>query len=156
MMREQLPTEDEQVEMYKEVLDCFPDQPVIMRTLDVGDKPLPYLQLQEDNPFLGWRGIRLTLDHPRYFWYKFDDVTSEHRASNLRILLPMITSVSEVEEASRLLKQAYFEVAEEQGCAVGVNLFQPQLGVMIEVPAAIYQLPMLASKVDFFSVGAMI
>jgi len=64
-------------------------------------------------------------------------------------LLPMITSVSEVEEASRLLKQAYFEVAEEQGCAVGVNLFQPQLGVMIEVPAAIYQLPMLASKVDF-------
>ncbi|HAR56301.1 MAG TPA: hypothetical protein DCR58_05875 [Idiomarina baltica] len=156
MMREQLPTEDEQVEMYKEVLDCFPDQPVIMRTLDVGgDKPLPYLQLQEDNPFLGWRGIRLTLDHPEIFLVQIRAMLrASIGRSNLRILLPMITSVSEVEEASRLLKQAYFEVAEEQGCAVGVNLFQPQLGVMIEVPAAIYQLPMLASKVDFFSVGS--
>lgn len=156
MMRDQLPTEDEQVEMYQEVLDQFPDQPVVMRTLDVGgDKPLPYLPLQEDNPFLGWRGIRLTLDHPEIFLVQ---VRAMLRASigrtNLRILLPMVTSVSEVEEASRLIKQAYFEVAEEQGCAVGVNLVQPQLGVMIEVPAIIYQLPALASKVDFFSVGS--
>lgn len=156
MMREQLPTEDEQVEMYQQVLDQFPNQPVVMRTLDVGgDKPLPYLHLQEDNPFLGWRGIRLTLDHPEIFLVQ---VRAMLRASigrsNLRILLPMVTSVSEVEEASRLIKQAYFEVAEEQGCAVGVNLIQPQLGVMIEVPAIIYQLPALAAKVDFFSVGS--
>ena len=156
MMRDQLPTEDEQVEMYKEVLDQFPDKPVVMRTLDVGgDKPLPYLPLKEDNPFLGWRGIRLTLDHPEIFLVQ---VRAMLRASigrtNLRILLPMVTSVSEVEEASRLIKQAYFEVAEEQGCAVGVNLIQPQLGVMIEVPAIIYQLPALANKVDFFSVGS--
>ncbi|RUO75822.1 phosphoenolpyruvate--protein phosphotransferase [Idiomarina seosinensis] len=156
MMRDQLPTEDEQVEMYTEVLEQFPDKPVVMRTLDVGgDKPLPYLSLQEDNPFLGWRGIRLTLDHPEIFLVQ---VRAMLRASigrsNLRILLPMVTSVSEVEEASRLIKQAYFEVAEEQGCAVGINLVQPQLGVMIEVPAIIYQLPALASKVDFFSVGS--
>ncbi|WP_349677626.1 putative PEP-binding protein, partial [Idiomarina sp. UBA4206] len=58
MMRDQLPTEDEQTEMYQEVLEQFPDQPVVMRTLDVGgDKPLPYFPLKEDNPFLGWRGI---------------------------------------------------------------------------------------------------
>lgn len=156
MMRDQLPTEDEQVEMYKEVLDHFPDNPVVMRTLDVGgDKPLPYLPLKEDNPFLGWRGIRLTLDHPEIFLVQ---VRAMLRASigrtNLRILLPMVTSISEVEEASRLMKQAYFEVAEEQGCAVGVNLIQPQLGVMIEVPAIIYQLSALANKVDFFSVGS--
>ncbi|MGM0481751.1 MAG: phosphoenolpyruvate--protein phosphotransferase [Pseudomonadota bacterium] len=156
MMREQLPTEDEQVEMYKEILDQFPDQPVVMRTLDVGgDKPLPYLPLQEDNPFLGWRGIRLTLDHPEIFLVQ---VRAMLRASighsNLRILLPMVTSINEVEEASRLIKQAYFEVAEEQGCAAGINLVQPQLGVMIEVPAIIYQLPALANKVDFFSVGS--
>ncbi|TDP40130.1 PTSINtr with GAF domain PtsP [Idiomarina aquatica] len=156
MMRDQLPTEDEQVEMYKEVLDHFPDKPVVMRTLDVGgDKPLPYLPLKEDNPFLGWRGIRLTLDHPEIFLVQ---VRAMLRASigrtNLRILLPMVTSISEVEEASRLIKQAYFEVAEEQGCAVGVNLIQPQLGVMIEVPAIIYQLSALANKVDFFSVGS--
>ena len=156
MMRDQLPTEDEQVEMYKEVLDHFPDNPVVMRTLDGGgDNPWPYLPLKEDNPFLGWRGIRLTLDHPEIFLVQ---VRAMLRASigrtNLRILLPMVTSISEVEEASRLMKQAYFEVAEEQGCAVGVNLIQPQLGVMIEVPAIIYQLSALANKVDFFSVGS--
>lgn len=156
MMRERLPTEDEQVEMYRQVLDQFPDQPVVMRTLDVGgDKPLPYLPLQEDNPFLGWRGIRLTLDHPEIFLMQ---IRAMLRASigrnNLRILLPMVTSTSEVDEASRMIHQAYFEVAEEQGCEVGENLFQPQLGVMIEVPAAIYQLEAIAAKVDFFSVGS--
>ncbi len=156
MMRDQLPTEDEQTEMYQEVLEQFPDRPVVMRTLDVGgDKPLPYFPLQEDNPFLGWRGIRLTLDHPEIFLIQIRAMLrASIGKSNLRILLPMITSTSEVDEASRLIKQAYFEVAEEQGCEVGVNLFQPQLGVMIEVPAAIYQLPAMASKVDFFSVGS--
>jgi len=156
MMRDQLPTEDEQTEMYQEVLEQFPDRPVVMRTLDVGgDKPLPYFPLQEDNPFLGWRGIRLTLDHPEIFLIQIRAMLrASIGKSNLRILLPMITSTSEVDESSRLIKQAYFEVAEEQGCEVGVNLFQPQLGVMIEVPAAIYQLPAMASKVDFFSVGS--
>ncbi|HAS13720.1 MAG TPA: hypothetical protein DCS01_00290, partial [Idiomarina abyssalis] len=111
--------------------------------------------LKEDNPFLGWRGIRLTLDHPEIFLIQIRAMLrASIGKSNLRILLPMITSTSEVDEASRLIKQAYFEVAEEQGCEVGVNLFQPQLGVMIEVPAAIYQLPAMASKVDFFSVGS--
>ncbi|WP_404401573.1 phosphoenolpyruvate--protein phosphotransferase [Idiomarina seosinensis] len=156
MLRDQLPTEDEQVEMYKEILDQFPDQPVVMRTLDVGgDKPLPYLPLQEDNPFLGWRGIRLTLDHPEIFLVQ---VRAMLRASighsNLQILLPMVSSINEVEEASRLIKQAYFEVAEEQDGEAESPLVQPQLGVMIEVPAIIYQLPALANKVDFFSVGS--
>ncbi|EKE85263.1 phosphoenolpyruvate--protein phosphotransferase [Idiomarina xiamenensis] len=156
MMRERLPTEQEQVEMYRQVLAQFPQRPVVMRTLDVGgDKPLPYLRLSEDNPFLGWRGIRLTLDHPEIFLIQ---VRAMLRASigydNLRILLPMVTSCSEVDEAARLLRQAYYEVSEELGCDDGQQLYQPQLGVMIEVPAMVYQLEAIASKVDFFSVGS--
>lgn len=155
MMRERLPTEDEQVELYTQVLDQFAGSPVVMRTLDVGgDKPLPYLPVKEDNPFLGWRGIRLTLDHPEIFLVQ---IRAMLRASlgrnNLRILLPMITSAAEVDEASRLVKQAYFEVAEELNCATDERLYQPQLGVMIEVPAMIYQLAAVANKVDFFSIG---
>ncbi|PTC00597.1 hypothetical protein C9975_06615, partial [Thalassospira xiamenensis] len=155
MMRDRLPTEDEQVELYSEILSQFAAGPVVMRTLDVGgDKPLPYFPINEENPFLGWRGIRLTLDHPEIFLVQ---VRAMLRASikrnNLRILLPMVTSAAEVDEASRLVKQAYFEVAEELQCDGDERLFQPQLGVMIEVPALIYQLEAIASKVDFFSVG---
>lgn len=156
MLRERLPTEDEQVELYQSVLEQFRGAPVVMRTLDVGgDKPLPYLPVQEENPALGWRGIRLTLDHPEIFLVQ---VRAMLRASlginNLRILLPMVSSPAEVDDASRLLKQAYFEVAEELNCATDERLYQPQLGVMIEVPALIYQLDAVASKVDFFSVGS--
>lgn len=155
MMRERLPTEDEQVELYTQVLDQFSPHPVVMRTLDVGgDKPLPYLPMKEENPFLGWRGIRMTLDHPEIFLVQ---IRAMLRASvgrnNLRILLPMITNAEEVDESARMVKQAYHEVAEEYQCGVDESLFQPQLGVMIEVPAMIYQLHTVADKVDFFSVG---
>ncbi|MEX1222744.1 MAG: phosphoenolpyruvate--protein phosphotransferase [Idiomarina sp.] len=155
MMRERLPTEDEQVELYAKVLEQFAAGPVVMRTLDVGgDKPLPYFPINEENPFLGWRGIRLTLDHPEIFLVQ---VRAMLRASilrnNLRILLPMVTSAAEVDEASRLVKQAFFEVAEELSCDSDEQLFQPLLGVMIEVPALVYQLEAIAGKVDFFSVG---
>jgi phosphotransferase system enzyme I (PtsP) len=111
--------------------------------------------MQEQNPFLGWRGIRLTLDHPEIFLVQ---IRAMLRASvkhqNLRILLPMITSADEVDEAVRLIRQAYHEVAEEFVCAADEQLFEPQIGVMIEVPAMIYQLHTVADKVDFFSVGS--
>ena len=68
MMRERFPTEKEQYQLYKQILKSCRDKPVVMRTLDVGgDKPLPYFPIQEENPFLGWRGIRMTLDHPEIF-----------------------------------------------------------------------------------------
>lgn len=156
MMRERFPTETEQFELYREVFKNYRGQPVVMRTLDVGgDKPLPYFPIKEDNPFLGWRGIRMTLDHPEIFLVQ---VRAMLRANvgfdTLKILLPMITSVDEVDDATRLISQAYFEVRSElQQNGEEASLQRPQLGVMIEVPAILYQLDSIAQRVDFFSVG---
>lgn len=155
MQRERFPSEQEQVDLYRTMLKAYPDKSVTMRTLDVGgDKPLPYLAYSEDNPFLGWRGIRLTLDHPEIFIVQ---VRAMLRASigfsNLRIMLPMITSISEVNEAKRLINQAFTEVKEEMSDNEDV-LNKPQVGVMIEVPATVYQMPELAKLVDFFSIGS--
>jgi phosphotransferase system enzyme I (PtsP) len=155
MMRERFPTEQEQVELYRTLLEAEPNKPFTMRTLDVGgDKPLPYFPISEENPFLGWRGIRLTLDHPEIFLVQ---IRAMLRASigldNLSIMLPMITSVSEVSEAKRLIRQAFYEV-EEEAQEHGESLRMPKIGVMLEVPAVLYQLPQLSKIVDFFSVGS--
>ena len=154
MQRESFPSEQEQANLYRTMLQAYPDKEVIMRTLDVGgDKSLPYLVFKEENPFLGWRGIRLTLDHPEIFIVQ---VRAMLRASinfsNLSIMLPMITSVTEVREARRLINQAFAEVTDE--LQEGEVLSRPKIGVMIEVPAAVYQLSELAVIVDFFSIGS--
>jgi phosphotransferase system enzyme I (PtsP) len=156
MNRSCFPSETEQTELYRQVLSAFPKQPVTMRTLDVGgDKSLPYFPINEDNPFLGWRGIRITLDHPEIFLLQ---VRAMLRANvglgNLEIMLPMISSIVEVEEATRLINQAYYELSAELTFATGEKLPRPKIGIMIEVPGIIYQLPELACKVDFFSVGS--
>jgi phosphotransferase system enzyme I (PtsP) len=155
MMRERFPTEQEQVELYRSLLEAEPNKPFTMRTLDVGgDKPLPYFPISEENPFLGWRGIRITLDHPEIFLVQ---IRAMLRASigldNLSIMLPMITSISEVIEAKNLISRAFYEVKEEAE-EQGENLFKPKIGVMLEVPAVLYQLPQLSKIVDFFSVGS--
>lgn len=155
MLRERFPSEQEQYDLYRAMLELSPDKQITMRTLDVGgDKPLSYFPITEENPFLGWRGIRLTLDHPEIFLVQ---ARAMLRASigleNLHIMLPMITSVSEVKEARRLIRQAFHEVTEEIKDD-NLVLTMPKVGVMLEVPAVIYQLPQLASKVDFFSVGS--
>ena len=155
MLRERFPSESEQVALYRKILESAPDSEIAMRTLDVGgDKPLPYFPITEENPFLGWRGIRLTLDHPEIFLVQ---IRAMLRASiglkNLSIMLPMISSVAEVNEARRLVEQAFFEV-EEEARHQGVTLYRPRLGIMLEVPSVLYQLPQLAKKVDFFSVGS--
>ncbi|GLR72385.1 phosphoenolpyruvate--protein phosphotransferase [Agaribacter marinus] len=154
MMRDRFPSEREQCEIYKDVLVTHPNKEITMRTLDVGgDKPLAYFPISEENPFLGWRGIRLTLDHPDIFLVQ---VRAMLRASlglsNLHILLPMISSVSEVDEAKRLIKQAFLEVKSE-AMEHQQMLSKPAVGVMLEVPAVLFQLPQLAQRVDFFSVG---
>ncbi|MDO6423422.1 phosphoenolpyruvate--protein phosphotransferase [Saccharophagus degradans] len=151
MLRDRFPSEEEQRLVYREQLEAFAPHPVTMRTLDVGgDKSLPYFPIEEENPFLGWRGIRVTLDHPEIF---LGQVRAMLKASvgldNLRIMLPMITNIAEVEIAQMLIHRAYDELLEE-----GYDVQMPPLGVMIEVPAAVYQAKELAARVDFISVGS--
>ncbi len=150
MNRDRFPTEEEQCLIYRQLLGAFSPRTVVMRTLDIGgDKSLPYFPLVEANPFLGWRGIRVTLDHPEIF---LAQLRAMLRASiefdNLRIMLPMISSLSEVDDSLQLLHQAHSELVEE-----GLNPRFPEVGVMIEVPAAVYQAYELAKRVDFLSVG---
>lgn len=151
MLRDRFPSEEEQRVVYREQLQAFAPHPVTMRTLDIGgDKSLPYFPIDEDNPFLGWRGIRITLDHPEIF---LSQVRAMLKASedlnNLRILLPMVSSVSELEVAQMLITRAYDELLEED-----YNIIMPPVGVMIEVPSAVYQAGDLAARADFLSVGS--
>ena len=150
MLRDRFPGEDEQVRLYRKVMESFAPNQVTMRTLDIGgDKALPYFPMVEDNPFLGWRGIRFTLDHPEIFLVQ---IRAMIRASagldNLRILLPMISHLSELDESIVLIHQAVNELQQEYD---GIVL--PQIGAMIEVPSALFQLDEIAKRCDFLSVG---
>jgi phosphotransferase system enzyme I (PtsP) len=150
MVRDSFPGESVQVANYQKVLSAFHPRLVTIRSLDVGgDKPLPYFPVEESNPFLGWRGIRISLDHPEIF---LTQVRAMLRAAiglnNLRILLPMISHVEEVDDALLLIQRAHDELIEE-----GFAVTLPKIGVMIEVPAAVYQVDALARRIDFVSVG---
>ncbi len=156
MSKSYFPSELEQTSLYRQVLEAFPEQLVTMRTLDVGgDKSLPYFPINEDNPFLGWRGIRITLDHPEIFLLQIRAMLRANvNSQNLEIMLPMISSVAEVDEAIRLINQAHFELSSELEFSNNKTLARPRIGIMIEVPSVIFQLADLAKKVDFFSVGS--
>jgi phosphotransferase system enzyme I (PtsP) len=150
MVRDRFPGEDTQINNYQTVLSSMAPRPVILRTLDIGgDKPLPYFPVEEQNPFLGWRGVRISLQHPEIF---LTQIRAMLRANvgfgNLQIMLPMITSASEVDELMQLIQQAHDELLEE-----GFDVVMPKIGVMIEVPSAVYQIDALARRVDFLSVG---
>lgn len=151
LLSERFPSEQEQTDIYREQLLAFAPKLVTMRTLDVGgDKALPYFPIEEANPFLGWRGIRVTLDHPEIFTAQ---IRAMLRASigleNLQIMLPMISNVNEVNSATQLIKKAYRELIQE-----GLEVKYPPIGVMIELPAAVYQTRALCKMVDFVSVGS--
>lgn len=150
MVRDRFPGETVQMANYRQVLETFHPRPVILRTLDIGgDKPLPYFPVIESNPFLGWRGVRISVDHPEIF---LTQVRAMLRAdiglNTLQIMLPMVTTVSEVDELLSLIRRAHDELVEE-----GYAVSMPRIGVMIEVPAAVYQAEALARRVEFLSVG---
>lgn len=151
MVRDCFPTEDEQYVVYRQLLQAFAPRPVIMRTLDIGgDKSLPYFPVEEENPFLGWRGIRVTLDHPEVFLVQIRAMLrASKELNNLKIMLPMVSGVGELDEALLLIQQAYRELVEEKE-----SISYPQIGVMIEVPSAVYQAKDFAKRVDFLSVGS--
>ncbi|MEL4012702.1 phosphoenolpyruvate--protein phosphotransferase [Dryocola clanedunensis] len=151
MLQSGFPSEEEQVAQYQGMLQMFNEKPVTLRTLDVGaDKQLPYMPISEENPCLGWRGIRITLDQPEIFLVQVRAMLRANAATgNLSILLPMITSLDEVDEARRLIDRAGREVEE----VLGYPLPKPRIGVMVEVPSMVFMLGQLASRVDFISVG---
>jgi phosphotransferase system enzyme I (PtsP) len=151
LLRDSFPTEREQTDIYRQQLEAFHPKRVTMRTLDIGgDKPLPYFPIKEDNPFLGWRGIRVSMDHPEIF---LAQIRAMLRASvglnNLQILLPMISTISEVDESIELIQRAHSELLEE-----GLDIELPPIGVMIEVPAMAWQVDIIAARADFISVGS--
>lgn len=151
MINERFPSEKEQLAIYREQLAAFHPLPVTMRSLDIGgDKSLSYFPIKEDNPFLGWRGIRVTLDHPEIFLVQTRAMLKASEGlNNLKILLPMISGTHELEEALHLIHRAWGEVRDE-----GTDVPMPPIGVMIEIPAAVYQTRELARQVDFLSVGS--
>ncbi|HAN80354.1 MAG TPA: phosphoenolpyruvate-protein phosphotransferase PtsP, partial [Gammaproteobacteria bacterium] len=151
LARSRFPTEDEQESEYRAELETYAPMSVVMRTLDIGgDKSLPYFSIEEENPFLGWRGIRVTLDHPEIF---LTQIRAMLRANsglrNLRILLPMITTLEELRASKVLIERVVLELRAE-----GASVTKPEVGVMIEVPSAVYLAPELATEADFLSVGS--
>lgn len=151
MLHNGFPSEDEQKQLYQEILQLFADKPVVLRTLDIGaDKQLPYMPINEENPCLGWRGIRVMLDQPEIFLIQLRAMLHANVATqNLRILLPMITSINEVDEAITLIKRA----KEEVSLATGQTVPMPEIGVMLEVPSLLFLLPELKKRIDFISIG---
>jgi len=150
MNRDTMPTEEEQFEAYKTVLETMNDKPVVIRSLDVGgDKKLSYLDFpHEENPFLGYRAIRYCLDHPEVFHVQLRALIRASVYGNLHIMLPMISNISEVRKAKKIIEFIKEELKED-----GISFNDFKLGIMIEIPAAAMISDHLAKEVDFFSIG---
>lgn len=144
------PTELEQYQLYADILAAYAPLPVTMRTLDIGgDKQLPYLEMTEENPALGWRGIRFSLDNRAIFVTQLRAMLKANALhGNLRLMLPMVSTIAEVRDAVAVLESVIQQVDDE-----GVQLVMPPLGIMVEVPGVITLLPQLAQWIDFVSVG---
>jgi len=152
MGRDELPSEDEQYEAYREVAETFgASAPVVIRTMDIGgDKELPLLELEkEDNPFLGYRAIRISLDRPEMFKTQLRAILRASAHGNVKTMFPMIATLREWRAAKALLEEAKRELSGQ-----GIP-FNPEMetGIMIEIPAAAMMADRFAREVDFFSIG---
>ena len=151
MNSDHLPTEDEQFEAYRRVIVNMQGKRVVVRTLDIGgDKPLPFLPLpREMNPFLGYRAIRLCLNHPEIFKPQLRALIRASQYGPLSIMFPMIATVQELRQAKKIFNECKAELQAGQP-GIGDDI---RLGIMIEVPLAAVNADNLAKEVDFFSIG---
>ncbi|WP_350343380.1 phosphoenolpyruvate--protein phosphotransferase [Proteinivorax tanatarense] len=150
MDRDVSPTEDEQYESYKEVLEKMGDKPVVIRTLDIGgDKEIPYLNMpKEMNPFLGYRALRICLDNISMFKTQLRALLRASKFGNLKVMYPMVSSLEEIKEANDILEEVRCQLKAE-----GIEYRDFEVGIMIEIPAAAINSDALAKEVDFFSIG---
>lgn len=151
MGRDQLPTEEEQFQAYKKVLEGMDGKPVVVRTLDIGgDKELPYLKLPEEmNPFLGFRAIRLCLEEQEIFRTQLRALLRASTFGNLKIMFPMIATLDEFRQAKAILeeeKEALITAGEKVSNQI-------EVGIMVEIPSTAVQADQFAKEVDFFSIG---
>lgn len=145
-----LPTEDEQFNVYKTVLQKMDKKPVIIRTADIGgDKDLPYLDVpKEANPFLGYRAIRMSLDKPDIFRTQVRALLRASSFGNLSVMFPMITTINELKKAKNIFNQERIKLIREK-----VRVKPVKIGIMVEVPAAAILADQFANEVDFMSIG---
>ena len=148
MVNETIPTEAEQIIQYRRLLSTYSPKPVVMRTIDIGgDKMLPFYSVYEENPNLGWRGIRFALDNTNILQTQIKAMLLASRGfENLKIMIPMVSQLSEILSFKAILAKTLSELPD--------RVTQPKFGLMIEVPSTLFLIEEIAEHVDFISIGA--